>query len=215
MRLDFALFARFAKKFKDGQIIFSEFELGDTFFLIQSGRVELIKLNGDMEKTIAILNPTEMFGEMAILEASPRSATAIARGECVVLEFNRENFNSLMERLPELAMQLLRLFITRMRDSKLQYLQAKRQDPLDKVAEVFVQLDSMSPGLVRTNGERVFNTNVEVIARLAGLSENEAQDVLNDLANKEKIEIHRGSILVKRMTYFKNYVEESAKFFRV
>jgi len=70
-----AAFGRFAKTFQAGEMIFSEFEPGDTFYLIQSGRVQLVKLVGDFEKTLDILQPSEMFGEMAILENSPRSAT--------------------------------------------------------------------------------------------------------------------------------------------
>ena len=77
MGMDLAAFGRFSRTFHQGEIIFSEFELGDTFYLIQSGRVQLVKLVGDIERTLDILQPSEMFGEMAILENSPRSATAI------------------------------------------------------------------------------------------------------------------------------------------
>jgi CRP-like cAMP-binding protein len=81
-----AAFSRFARTFQPGEMIFSEFEPGDTFYLIQSGRVELVKIIGDIEKTLDILGASEMFGEMAILENSPRSATAIALDTVKVLE---------------------------------------------------------------------------------------------------------------------------------
>ena len=78
-------FSRFAKVFKAGEMIFSEFEKDDTFYFIISGRVQLVKLIGDIEKMLDILQPSEMFGEMAILEDSPRSATAIALDDVSVL----------------------------------------------------------------------------------------------------------------------------------
>ena len=55
---------------------------------------QIVKIMGDIEKTIDILQPGELFGEMAILEEAPRSATAIALDQVTALEFNRENFES-------------------------------------------------------------------------------------------------------------------------
>jgi CRP-like cAMP-binding protein len=106
MALNLEALNRFAKPFKNGEIFFTEFELGNNFYLIKEGQVELVKIDGDTEKTLTILPENEMFGEMAILEKSPRSATAIAHGYCVLLEFNSTNFQGLMEGLPEMALKL-------------------------------------------------------------------------------------------------------------
>ena len=109
MAMDLAAFQRFSRTFKQGDIIFSEFELGDTFYFIQSGRVQLVKLVGDIERTLDILQPSEMFGEMAILESSPRSATALALDEVKVLEFNSQNFEVLLLGNPQIALKLLKM----------------------------------------------------------------------------------------------------------
>jgi CRP-like cAMP-binding protein len=211
MTLNLASFARFAKTYKDGQIIFSEYEVGDTFFLIQSGQVELIKLDGDTEKTLAILKPMEMFGEMAILESSPRSATAIARGSCTLLEFNSKNFESLMMGLPELAMKLLKSFITRMYDSKNRYLLLKKQDPLDRLAEIFVQIESELPPEKRVGEERLLHVRLETLARLSGLTEDQTQIALIELADEKRIEIRGGDILIKKFSFFVKTLESLPK----
>ena len=65
------MFNRFSKMFRKGDIIFCEYEPGDTFYLIQSGRVQVVRIIGELEKNIAILNPGEYFGEMSILEKDP------------------------------------------------------------------------------------------------------------------------------------------------
>ena len=88
----FASFARFAKKFPKGSVIFSEFEPGASFYLIQSGRVQLIKIINGAEKNLDILQQGEIFGEMAVLDNSPRSASAIAYDDVVAIYFNKENF---------------------------------------------------------------------------------------------------------------------------
>jgi CRP-like cAMP-binding protein len=211
MAINLASFARFAKKYRDGQMIFSEFEKGDTFYLIQSGQVELLKLDGDTQKTLAILKPMEMFGEMAILESSPRSATAIARGNCVLLEFNSKNFQSLMMGLPELALKLLKLFITRMYDSKNRYLLLKKQNPHDRLAETFVRLVSEIPAGNRTGEEQMLNANVELLVRLSGLTEEQTRSALLDFSKEKRIEIRLGRILLKKVSYFQKYLEPLSK----
>jgi CRP-like cAMP-binding protein len=211
MAIDLASFARFAKKYRDGQMIFSEFEMGDTFYLIQSGQVELLKLDEGAQKTLAILKPMEMFGEMAILESSPRSATAIAHGDCVLLEFNSKNFQSLMMGLPELAMRLLKLFVTRMYDSKNRYLLFKKQDPHDRLAETFMRLVSEIPVGDRTGEEQMLNVNTELLVRLSGLTEEQTRSALEDFSKEKRIEIRSGRILIKKVSYFQKHLEPLSK----
>jgi CRP-like cAMP-binding protein len=205
MAINLESFARFTKKYRDGEIVFSEFEVGDTFFLIQSGQIELVKLDGDTEKTIAILAPMEMFGEMAILESSPRSATAIARGNCALIEFNSKNFNSLMMGLPELALKLLKSFISRMHDSKNRYLLLKKQDPVERLVEVFIQIESELPFQERMDSERIFNVTPETLARLSGLTEEQTRSTLLYFSDEKWIEIRKGCIQTKKFNSFVRY----------
>jgi len=86
MDLDFNAFSRFTKVFKSDEIIFSEHEPGETFYVIQSGKVKLVRNDGEFERVLAVIQTPEMFGEMAILEGSPRSASAIAVDEVKVLK---------------------------------------------------------------------------------------------------------------------------------
>ena len=118
MELTSAMFERFGVSFSKGDIIFCEYEPGDNFYLIQNGRVEIVKILGDIEKKIDVLEPGEIFGEMAILEEAPRSATAIALDNMKALEFNRENFQILMQGNPQIALKLFRLFTKRIYDQK-------------------------------------------------------------------------------------------------
>ena len=137
---DLSMFNRFSKTFRKGDIIFCEYEPGDTFYLIQAGRVQIVRIIGDLEKNIDILNPAEVFGEMAILEEAPRSATTIALDEVKALEFNRENFEVLMMGNPQIAMKLLKLFIKRIYDQKRRFMILTLDDVEAKVADVFLML---------------------------------------------------------------------------
>ncbi|MDR0386997.1 MAG: cyclic nucleotide-binding domain-containing protein, partial [Treponema sp.] len=159
--MDLSSFSRFARSFRSGEMIFSEYEPGDTFYMIQSGRVRLVKLLGNVEKTLDILEPSGMFGEMAILENSPRSATAIAIDDVIVLEFNRRNFEILITGNPQVALMLLKTFAKRIFDSKRKFMILTLEEPQAKIADVFLMLDESSQNIDRSTERREFNTTVD------------------------------------------------------
>jgi CRP-like cAMP-binding protein len=209
--MDMAAFGRFARTYKAGEMIFSEFEPGDTFYLIQSGRVQLVKLVGDLEKTLDILQPSEMFGEMAILENSPRSATAIALDTVSVLEFNSQNFEVLMLGNPQIALKLLRMFCKRIYDSKRRVMILTLGEPQAKVADVFLMLDESQPDLDKSSDRREFMTTVDGVAHWAGMAVNETKTILGHFVNQNRVEIYSNKIIVKNINDFARFVNSRRK----
>ena len=113
MKLDDKLFDKFGVEYSPKEIIFCEFEPGNEFYFIQSGKVLIAKIVNNTEKTIDILEPGDVFGEMAILEEAPRSASAIAINHVKLLRFHRDNFQALLQGNPQLAYKLLLVFSKR------------------------------------------------------------------------------------------------------
>jgi len=211
MELDMAAFARFSHVFKPGEIIFSEYEPGDTFYLIQSGKVKLIQSTGENERTLDILQPSEMFGEMAILENLPRSATAIAVDEVTVIELNTQNFEILMLGNPQIALKLLRIFSKRIYDSKRRFMILTLRDPQAKVADVFLMLDETSANIDKTGEKREFQTTAEDIAHWAGLSANQTKDILSRFVNQNRLEMFADRIVIKNISDFSRFVSARRK----
>ena len=206
MAMDMAAFGRFTRTFHAGEMIFSEFEPGDNFYLIQSGRVELVKIIGDIERTLDVLQPSEMFGEMAILENSPRSATAIALDEVQVLEFNSQNFEILMLGNPQIALKLLRMFTKRIYDSKRRFMILTLPDPQAKIADVFLMLDETQANIDKTTERREFKTSVDDVAHWAGMGVSETRDTLGHFVNQRRVEIFPNRIVVKNINDFSRFV---------
>jgi CRP-like cAMP-binding protein len=204
--MDFSAFSRFARTFRSGEMIFSEYEPGDAFYMIQSGRVRLIKIVGTVEKTLDILEPSDMFGEMAILENSPRSATAIAIDNVIVLEFNRQNFEILMMGNPQLALMLLKMFAKRIFDSKRRFMILTLEDPHAKIADVFLMLDESSQNLDRSTERREFTATVDDVAHWAGMSINETTSILNRFVHQRRMEMYPGRIVVSNIADFSRFV---------
>ncbi|MDR2717833.1 MAG: Crp/Fnr family transcriptional regulator [Treponema sp.] len=211
MELDMEAFARFSRVFQPGEIIFSEYEPGDTFYLIQSGKVKLIQNTGENERTLDILQPSEMFGEMAILENLPRSATAMAVDEVTVIELNAQNFEILMLGNPQIALKLLRIFSKRIYDSKRRFMILTLRDPQAKVADVFLMLDETNTNIDKTTEKREFQTTAEDIAHWAGLSVNQTKEILSRFVNQNRLEMHSTHIVIKNINDFTRFVNARRK----
>ena len=78
MKMDGSMFSKFGVTYQPNDIIFCEYEPGNEFYFLQEGRVKVTKIVSDMEKTLDIFHTGDIFGEMAILDEGPRSATARA-----------------------------------------------------------------------------------------------------------------------------------------
>jgi CRP-like cAMP-binding protein len=204
--MDMSAFGRFTRTFQAGEMIFSEFEPGDTFYLIQSGRVQLVKIVGDIERTLDILQPSEMFGEMAILENSPRSATAIAMDTVKVLEFNSQNFEILMLGNPQIALKLLKMFTKRIYDSKRRFMILTLNEPSAKIADVFLMLDETQTDIDRSTESREFKTTVQDVAHWAGMTANDTQSIINTFVNQKRVEILQDRIIVRNINDFLRFV---------
>jgi CRP-like cAMP-binding protein len=213
---DMAAFSRFARTFQAGEIIFSEFEPGDSFYLIQSGRVRITKIVGDIEKNIDILQPPEIFGEMAILEGTPRSATAIALDIVKVFEFNRANFEILMMGNPQIAMRLLKLFVKRIYDQKRRFMILTLDDPQAKIADVFLMLDETQGASTSNQPEaqgdkREFKVSTDDVAHWAGMTSADVQAIMGHFIKQRRIEIFQDRIIVRNINEFIRFVNSKRK----
>lgn len=212
---DLSAFSRFARTYQAGEIIFSEYEPGDSFYLIQSGKVRIAKIVGDIEKTIDVLQAPEIFGEMAILEGTARSATAIAVDTVRVLEFNRANFEVLMMGNPQIALRLLKLFTKRIYDQKRRFMILTLEDPQAKVADVFLMLDetqaTATAGAEQDGEKREFRVTIEDVAHWAGMGAPEVQTILGHFANQRRVELYPDRIMVRNISDFSRFVSSRRK----
>ncbi len=192
-------FDRFAKKIPKGQMIFCEYEPGNSFYLIQDGRVQITKVMGDIEKAIDILRPGELFGEMAILEEAPRSASAIALDEVTVLEFNRANFEILMQGNPQIALTLLKTFVKRIYDQRRRFMILRLNDIQARVAVVFLMLHE---GMAPKHSEQdrwEFPVTTNDVAHWAGIAPDKARTVINQFVSQRRIELYPNKIVVQNI----------------
>lgn len=106
------------RRLPQGATIFKEGSVGDYMYLIQEGQVKITKTSDDgREKILEILGPGAFFGEMALLDREPRSASISTTQACVLLALSRQDLIGLLRDKPDLAMELMRELSRRIRDT--------------------------------------------------------------------------------------------------
>jgi CRP-like cAMP-binding protein len=103
--------AQETESFAPGAVVFQQGEDGDKMYGIVEGEVELRTTSG----VIATLGPDEVFGEMALVDSSPRMATAVATRETMLAAIDRRRFLFLVHETPTFALQVMSTMAERSR----------------------------------------------------------------------------------------------------
>ena len=100
---------------KAGDFLFHEGESGNRAYIIVSGSIEVVKIDDKEETIIATLEKPDYFGEMAIIENQPRSASIRAKTDSVLLAIDGLEFRNMMKTNAELAFNIVKVFSARIR----------------------------------------------------------------------------------------------------
>ena len=210
------VFDRFTKNYKKGDVIISEFEPGETFYLIKSGQVQIVKTMNGQNKNLDVLKPSEFFGEMAILDNSPRTATCVARTDCSCLEFSKENFKLLVMSNGLIVMNLLKLFCKRICDQTRRLKIILIKDISVRIADIFLMLVETDKSKQKALRDDIpqklkFDVTFGDIAGWAGISQNVAKDELSKMQDRHKIEMYETYINVVNIHDMKRMVDSYYK----
>lgn len=162
-----AMVERLARRLANGEKLFEEGEPGSSMYVIQSGKVRLVRKVGQTEVAIAVLKQGEVFGEMAVLEGLPRTATAIASEESVVVEVTRPLFEQLIRDNGEVALRILRKLSGRLREADRQINTFLTAGSVSRTIELLRQL-AIGDGRTRRSLPGDFEGSS--LATLAGVS---------------------------------------------
>jgi CRP/FNR family transcriptional regulator, cyclic AMP receptor protein len=115
------------KLYQDGDVIVRQGDPGDCMYIVQQGQVEVVSEREGNEFRLALLGEGEFFGEMAIFERKPRSATVRAKGQARVLSVDRKNFLGRIHDDPSIAYRLVQTMSKRIRDLDEELARCKRE----------------------------------------------------------------------------------------
>jgi len=149
-------FAKFLTHFDKGHVLFHEGDDGEDMYIIQTGKVAIKKKVKDNDTVLATLEKGDFFGEMAILERMPRSATAelVEDGDLIVI--NGETFGDMIKANPEIAVRMLRKYSIRLRDADRQIEQILSRQGGDFPDAAEVESSRPTVGTVQTEAMAYF-----------------------------------------------------------
>ena len=111
---DLSQLERFAHDYEAGTVLFREGDAGGEMYVIQSGEVEISRMVGERRQSLAVLPPGEFFGEMALINQVPRSATAVVRQPSRLLVIEARTFEAMIRGKTEIAVRMIKTLAARL-----------------------------------------------------------------------------------------------------
>lgn len=192
------------KVYKKDSTILNENETGSMFFVIISGKVKVSRSSEDgREIILSILNPSDFFGEMAILDGLNRSANVIALENVELFLIQRADFLNLLNENSEIAISLLQELTRRLRASDMKIKSLSLRDAEGKVASVILQLAD-DIGKIKNGKVEIERLPVQHdLANMAGTSRETISRTINSFAKRGLIELEGSHLRIVDFEKFK------------
>lgn len=189
--------AGYTRKFKKDSFIFCEHEPGDELFIIQQGKVKITKLLGGREVLLAVLKGGDIFGEMAILENQPRSASAIAfDGDVNMLAVNRQNFGTMVTEQPQLATRLITILSERIWSIYRQINNILLEDPEARTYDTLLTIVLRERAPIKRNEKYLFEFGVKELVNMMGLAYGEGKTHVERALNDRLFRVEGGNKII-------------------
>ena len=180
-----------------GSAIFSEGELGDRLYVILSGKVKLGRHSADgRENLLAIMGPSDMFGELSVFDPGPRTSSATAVTDVQLATMERNSMLQWIRLRPEIAEQLLRVLARRLRRTNNSLADLIFTDVPGRVAKALLQLGRQF-GTQEGNATRVtHDLTQEELAQLVGASRETVNKALADFGQRGWLRLEGKSVII-------------------
>ena len=192
------------KQLQPGEVLFNEGDRGEIMYLIREGKIKITKGKGDEEKTLAVLKEGDFFGEMAIIDGSPRSAGAVAVTPVSLLVIDKESFKEKLSANP-LIEYVLETLTRRLRtaDEQIRLLTIKSEE---RRVLAHIITKAKESGKETEGGIEVSPFSFENLAYVTGISENKVKDYVNKLVQVSLVTLNENSLVIKGITDLDDYL---------
>lgn len=193
------------KIFKRDATVLHENETGSALFVIISGKVKVSRSSDDGKEIIlSILNESDFFGEMAILDGLNRSANVTAIDETELFLIQRTDFINLLYEHPEISIALLQELTRRLRTSDMKIKSLSLRDAEGKVAAVILQLAD-DIGKIKQGKVEIERLPFQHdLANMAGTSRETISRTIHSFAKRGLIELEGTRLRIINYQKFKD-----------
>jgi CRP/FNR family cyclic AMP-dependent transcriptional regulator len=192
------------KQLQAGQVLFYEGDRGEAMYLIREGKIKITKGKGDEEKTLAVLKEGDFFGEMAIIDGSPRSAGAVALTPVSLLVIDKESFKEKLRENP-LIEYVLETLSRRLRtaDEQIRLLTIKSEE---RRVLAHIITKAKETGRETEGGTEITPFSFENLANITGISESKVRDYINKLVQVNLVALRENSLIIRGVSDLDDYL---------
>lgn len=177
-----------------GRAVLMEDSWGNAVYFVVSGWVKVRRTNSENSRALAILGRGDFFGEMAILDESPRSTDVIALSPVKLLSVSRNCFIQILFKDPQLHHRMLQMMVRRLRHVNMR-LQMRSSPPAVKLAYTLITL-SEGYGQDSVKGKEIFHVAYQDLADVTEIGVDETTKIMEKLHEKGWIYIDSNKQLV-------------------
>lgn len=182
------------RTYQDNSMIFCEYEPGNELFIIQSGRVKITKIVNE-EVLLAVLKTGDIFGEMALLDNKPRSASAITFGEVSVMAINKSNFENMVQAQPQLATRLIQLLSERIWTAYRQLENLMIREPIGRIYDtLLIQVEKQKIKITPKQPHN-FEIGTKELINMVGLPPEKGDMIIVQLLEDKYINLIQGKLV--------------------
>lgn len=192
------------KKLNPGEILFEEGDKGEVMYLIREGKIKITKGKGEDEKVLAVLKEGDFFGEMAIIESAPRSASAIAATNVSLLVIDKETFRSKIKENP-LIEYVLETLSRRLRaaDEQMRLLTIKSEE---RRIVAYIITKAKEIGKKVATGIEISPFPHGNLSQITGIDEDKTKGYIDNLSKAGLVTIQEDSLIVKGIEDLDDYL---------
>jgi len=177
------------RTYRKNTMLFAEGEPGDELFIIQKGSIKITKIVDNKEVLLAMLNPGDILGEMALLEGKPRAASALAYEDCEVIAVNKANFELMIQNQPQLVAKITTLLADRIWLIYKQLANTLIENPLGRMYDaLLIQLEKNRVALDGKT-QYTFAFGRPELFNMVGIQEKKGRALLEQMLENKKIQI--------------------------
>ena len=186
-------------EYKKGDFVYREGDPADCFYAIVSGRVKVFTIQERLEKVFSYLYEGDYFGELSLLTGEPHSVNVVVQNDSLLLRIEKESFTKIIERCPQIAVQLSRLLGNRLRQKDREGEKIKHS----KIISIYSTVPEVGKTLLALNLTASIASETHRKTILIDFAE-EGKSVLNllNLEKKEKLDPRKADISLEEIQKF-------------
>lgn len=207
--LEWLLSVAVEHEYPSGRAVLMEDAWGNAVYFIVTGWVKVRRLYGDNVVTLAVLGRGDFFGEMAILDESPRSTDVIALSTVQLLSVSAQRFIQTLFKDAQLHHRMLQLMVRRLRQTNLRF-QLRNRPPAVKLANTLVSL-AENYGQSTEKGAEIYNIPYKDLADVTDIGVEDTSKIMEKLNAKGWIKIDEAAeslylVNLKQLTHLAGHV---------